>query len=60
MNNEPQVEEFLHEHELPRKRRKAYDDINTPYEEGGVNDERSRRVREATVVPVESDGIPTW
>ena len=57
---EDQQEEFLHEHELPRKRRKAYDDINTPYEGGGVNDERSRLVCEVTVVPAESDGIPAW
>lgn len=49
--NEEQ-EEFLHEHELPRKRRKAYDDINKPHEEGGESIERSRRVREAAVVPI--------
>lgn len=31
--------QYYHEHELPRKRRSVYDDINTPYYEGGENDE---------------------
>lgn len=42
MTREPQAEEvepYYHEHELPRKRRSVYDDINTPYSEGGENDE---------------------
>lgn len=40
MSDEELLEsQFYHEHELPRKRRRAYDDINTPREEGGEADE---------------------
>lgn len=31
--------QYLHEHELPRKRSRGYDDINTPTNEGGDLDE---------------------
>lgn len=37
--NEVMEEEFLHEHELPRKRRRGYDDINSPSNEGGEENE---------------------
>jgi hypothetical protein len=33
--NEMQEEEY----ELPRKRRQVYDDINTPYNEGGEEED---------------------
>lgn len=39
MIEDQEVEPYYHEHELPRKRRTVYDDINTPYYEGGENDE---------------------
>lgn len=35
---EEEAEHSLHEHELPRKRRKGYDDI-TESDRGGDNDE---------------------
>lgn len=41
MSREPQddeVEQFFHEHELPRKRRKSYDDI-TESDRGGDENE---------------------
>lgn len=38
MIEDQEEEQFLHEHELPRKRRKSYDDI-TESDRGGDNDE---------------------